>query len=572
MDRRLPRDYTTRSENAHFLDLPTGTVHQHQVYAFLRYLVERGNFSRVIDIGCGSGEKLKGLPALTEVICIDTADMQPLVTQNLPNAQFIQCDLEIGIPQLKFELTGTVIVCSDVIEHLREPEILIRQLAEFAEVCPYVLISTPERVRARGLLDMGPPGNPAHTMEWTADELSRFLEDCGLPPGFLLGYTYNNDQDWAKNTLLVVAGREATFQRPTATLCVAAMLNVYNERDIIEPVARYLRNQQIQVHVIDNWSNDGTSEILARLHEEGVCHNVLRFPEQDTQEYNWRALLEHTAQYASRLDCDWAIHYDADEFRSGPWPNATLAEAITLVDHLGYSAVDFTLLNFVFTDDESPAAFSPERFKFFDFGRHPAHLQQVKAWKNTGQIVDLASSGGHIANFSGMRVFPLKFLTKHYPLRSVTHASTKIHRDRLPRIEREHRELGWHSHYDTYCTMPSLQPWRKYEAINFDPIVFSAEFLVERLSGVGIETEPRAVPNSGTLFHYIDAQIDDNKRLQSRIGDLEAENARLHAASDCLEQQVAALQSQLTDLTQSKIWRFTARLLRFPIAPGSPKP
>jgi hypothetical protein len=216
-------------------------------------------------------------------------------------------------------------------------------------------------------------------------------------------------------------------------------------------------------------------------------------------------LLQHTAELGAKLKSDWIIHYDADEFRYAPWPSVTVAEAISFVDRLGYSAIDFTVLNFGFTDSDEQIPFAPSTRRFFDFGCQPAHLVQVKAWKNQGQIVDLASSGGHVATFTGSRIFPLKFLTRHYSFRSSKQAAAKVFRDRLPRIERERLELNWHNHYEMYRHVASIEPWRRYELSVFDPVAFGMDFLVERLSGVGVETDgQQTIPNINTTLKWLE--------------------------------------------------------------------
>jgi SAM-dependent methyltransferase len=231
MNQRLPVDYNVRLDSLHFIDAPTDIVHQHQVYEFLRYLVQRGGFCRVVDIGCGSADKLKELDEAVEVTCVDAAPMKEFVARNVPRAEFIEWDLDRGLPELGCSARNAIVVCSDVIEHLRRPERLLGDLARLSYDCAYILISTPERVRARGLMDMGPPGNPAHTMEWTADELGRLMRDCGFPKGFFLGYTLNNNVALSKNTILAIAGREATFMQPDRLKSVSAIINVFNECD-----------------------------------------------------------------------------------------------------------------------------------------------------------------------------------------------------------------------------------------------------------------------------------------------------------------------------------------------------
>ena len=218
--------------------------------------------------------------------------------------------------------------------------------------------------------------------------------------------------------------------------------------------------------------------------------SLRRFPEAPTTEYAWRSLLENSVRLSTELDVDWVLHYDADEIRVSPWSGVTITEAIGFVDSLGYDAIDFTVLDFRFLKSR-PAAPPPyeQNLAYFEFGRRPGHFAQIKAWKRRGQVVDLSSSGGHSADFDGRRVYPLKFLTKHYPLRTSQQARSKIFRDRLPRIGTEREQYGWHTHYDRFTESSEITGWSRSELLPWSRPTFDAEFLVERLSGIGIERE-----------------------------------------------------------------------------------
>ena len=197
VDRRIPAGYCDRMKPEPFIDVPTGIIHQPQVYDFARYIAERRGVTRIIDIGCGSGEKLRPLDSEIPVTGIDTAVMRDQFQKFVPWAEFIQCDLETALPDIWELAHGAVIICSDVVEHLLTPEVLLRSLGELSRVAAYVLLSTPDRARARGLLNLGPPTNKAHVREWTADEFGRFLLDCGFSESVTLGYpstTTNNSQ------------------------------------------------------------------------------------------------------------------------------------------------------------------------------------------------------------------------------------------------------------------------------------------------------------------------------------------------------------------------------------------
>ncbi len=108
--------------------------------------------------------------------------------------------------------------------------------------------------------------------------------------------------------------------------------------------------------------------------------------------------------------------------------------------------------------------------------------------------MDLASTGGHEVQFEGRKVFPLKFLMKHYPLRSITQAARKLE-DRKKRTQKERSERGWHTQYDELQGVESDQLiMNPSDFIRFCPELFDTEFVVERLSGIGL------VPRQGRLY------------------------------------------------------------------------
>ena len=83
----------------------------------------------------------------------------------------------------------------------------------------------------------------------------------------------------------------------------------------------------------------------------------------------------------------------------------------------------------------------------FEWGEKFNSLQ-IKAWKNTGRPVDLVTHGGHSVLFKGRKIFPFKFVLRHYPIRSQTHGEEKVLRNRKGRFQEEERTKGWHLQYD----------------------------------------------------------------------------------------------------------------------------
>src|SRR5262249_7491581 len=151
---------------------------------------------------------------------------------------------------------------------------------------------------------------------------------------------------------------------------------------------------------------------------------------QQPNTFDWDRILRRKAQLASELDADWFIHHDADEFRESPWADVTLKEAISRVDALGYNAIDFASLDFRPTDDEFRGGDIRAAFPLYSDGASYDKVQ-IRCWKKCADV-DLASTGGHEARFDGRRVFPIRFLLRHYPIRGQSHGNRKVFAERKP--------------------------------------------------------------------------------------------------------------------------------------------
>ena len=274
---------------------------------------------------------------------------------------------------------------------------------------------------------------------------------------------------------------------------VVALMVVRNEADVIAPVIERLVADGIDVYLIDNWSTDGTYEIAQSYRGRGLV-GLERFPPEGPGEnFLFYQALQRKEQLGMELDADWFIHHDADEIRESPWPEVGLKDALYRVDQEGYNCVDFTVLNFRPVDDSYSSGSKLEpHFRYFEFGMHPAHFVMVKAWKKSSQRVVLAESGGHKVDFPTAKVYPYKFLLRHYPIRSQQQGVRKIFSERKPRWELEKNTRGWHTHYDHVEEGQNLlaQPC---DLLSFDES-FSGDYFIERISGLGITPDTNRFP------------------------------------------------------------------------------
>ncbi len=225
---------------------------------------------------------------------------------------------------------------------------------------------------------------------------------------------------------------------------VVAIIAAFNEEDIIGEVLGDLVTQGVNPYLIDNGSTDGTVERASGFLGHGLL-NIERFP---NDRFALSEILARKEVLAEELQADWFINHDADEFRESPWRHLNLRDAVRTVDRAGYNAIDFELLNFWPTNNASRRTSDVRRaFEYYEFGA-PWDKLQIRCWKKLNVRVDLVSNAGHDVSFPGRRVFPLRFLLRHYPIRSQEHGERKIFRERRPRFDPAERAGGWHVQYN----------------------------------------------------------------------------------------------------------------------------
>ncbi len=363
-------------------------------------------------------------------------------------------------------------------------------------------VSAEDMDRLRAWLDHAPVALLSLPAEnESLDALEQRLRDAGLHVEFVgrAASTPGGDKD---RVLAVLAHNHRPPLIPAPDdFRVVAIMRAYNEIDIIEPVVRYTAAQGVSVYIIDNWSTDGTYERAQALQGQGVI-GVERFPPDGPPAlFQHKQLLARIETVSRTLDAQWIIHHDIDEFRESPWPNVTLRDALYHVDRCGYTAINHLMINFyapapTFQTGDDPQA----HFTRFELQNRGGFLLRINAWKNTGQRVHLVPTGGHRADFPGCRVYPYRFLIRHYPLRQAEQAARKIH-DRQRRVPRLARWLGWHHVYDHYnpdddALFDELCRKARDEMPEFDPATFYSAYLVERLSGFDL---PRKIPQKRRL-------------------------------------------------------------------------
>lgn len=207
----LPTGYVSRSEPQHFDDTTTAEEWQPGAYALaLDLAIKRaagGGIKDVVDLGCGAARKLRAFrDAGLRVYGFDvaaTVDKLRASGADWLELSAVDLDSRSGVSALAAAIpSGALVICCDVVEHLRSPGHLLAELATLHEFGSPIVLSTPDRDLA-GCAPMGPPINPAHVREWTLPELRALCAFYGLEGG-AWSHTQTVDTSDACSTITAV--------------------------------------------------------------------------------------------------------------------------------------------------------------------------------------------------------------------------------------------------------------------------------------------------------------------------------------------------------------------------------
>ncbi len=277
-------------------------------------------------------------------------------------------------------------------------------------------------------------------------------------------------------------------------LKIQAIVTCYNEEDIVEHTIEYLVEQGIYVHIVDNWSTDGSWDIVQKYVQISRFVTSEKFPVDGPSEtYDWGNILRRVQEIAMNNsdNFDWFVHHDADEVREAPFESiAHLRDGIIIADRCGFNAIDYTVINFVPIPDSYNGTQDITRYLYYcSFGNQYGDMKQVKTWKSCDNI-NLVDSSGHHVQFIGkeQKIFPYKFLLRHYSLRSKEQAQRKIFKDRKPRWNKQELKKQWHTHYNKINNSHDLK-WNKENYLFFEREIFYKTYMMQMITGAGVQIE-----------------------------------------------------------------------------------
>ena len=459
------------------------------VYSFAARIMKMSGCKKIVLISCRDSSEFVAENSKFQLLGVEWKPNLKEDTRDFSLRKIGQPARKLGqVTLTEKSLCDTVIICSNIVEKLIEISPVLSRMQRLMAFAPVCILTVKEKEAEKE--------EEIHSLKAVQNQFERpnieefrsLLNSFDLNVQFV-GYTLDDNQTCSKKAAAAIIERNNHFSAlKKEELCnfkVVAVMTTYNEEDILKASIMKLAAQGISTYLIDNWSTDLTYDIVKELEKKGLLEGSERFPKSGPVKYfEYKRLLARIEEVTKMLQADWFIYQDVDEIRVSPWNNMNLKEAIYTVDRMGYNAIDHTVIVFEPVDNGfSQNLDFEEYFKYFHFGKRPGHFTQIKNWKNlkTTKIV----LAGHSVEFKERRVFPYKFLLKHYPIRSQRHGERKIFEERKARFSPEERKKGMHIQYDMYEPGCSFLVDPKI-LIRFEKEKFNEEFLIERLSGIGI--------------------------------------------------------------------------------------
>lgn len=215
-----PRYYSANAPDA-------CVVSQPDVYGVVGGIADTLHSRRVLDLGCGKAGKLAPLTGRYEIVGWDFGRNLAYCRSEHPWGTWLEADFDSDdAVDMDCELLRqSVVVSSDVIEHLRHPANLLSIIRRMLATADAAVLSTPDRVRTWGAAHRGPPPNYCHLREWALDEFRELLGWYGLTVAYC-GYTRANTLDVEGRSIIAVCtGTAITANQGRLAESVAACVS-----------------------------------------------------------------------------------------------------------------------------------------------------------------------------------------------------------------------------------------------------------------------------------------------------------------------------------------------------------
>jgi SAM-dependent methyltransferase len=180
--------------------------YQWSAYRRAAQLAAQEGVRTVVDVGCGVGTKLVEFFHSFDIYGVDQASAVKVAGSLDQAGTYIADDFDNPRPSLLLPSPADMVICSDVIEHVVDPDQLLSYIRGMSDGHTLMILTTPDRAALYGA-DCLAAQNPFHVREWTFHEFGAYLRSQGLriiDHSLLLPFKLEADRmtaGWVKRTM-----------------------------------------------------------------------------------------------------------------------------------------------------------------------------------------------------------------------------------------------------------------------------------------------------------------------------------------------------------------------------------
>jgi glycosyltransferase involved in cell wall biosynthesis len=261
--------------------------------------------------------------------------------------------------------------------------------------------------------------------------------------------------------------RDPRPAQPRPGLRAAAVVTIRNEARHVDGLVRNLVREGLDIVVIDQESTDESLALIRRW--EG--HGVLWVETQSFEGvFDLHSQLCRKREVIARLDHDWVMHLDADEWPHPVGRGDRLIDLFARAEQAGDTVVNFDEFTFVPEARLGPDEDPREVFcRYYYFA--PSKNRLMRAWRRDVTATN-SQSGGHRLVGDDVSVHGEQAILRHYPTLSLDHAVDKYVRRIYAAGD---IKRGWHGNRlgltDQDFTLrphPALRRLDRWDSRNFD--------------------------------------------------------------------------------------------------------
>lgn len=163
----------------------SGGTSSNAIYSLIeRTIIERGIGGKILDYGAGVGNMTRRLLGLQRFDAVAAIDIMPVPGELAASVEW--CAQDLNSPMSYDDSTFDVVVAAEVIEHLENPRLVMREIFRVLRPGGTAIITTPNNESWRSVIALlfrghyvafGDSSYPAHIMALLRKDLARIFQE-----------------------------------------------------------------------------------------------------------------------------------------------------------------------------------------------------------------------------------------------------------------------------------------------------------------------------------------------------------------------------------------------------------